>query len=100
MKQKKGMSDSRYSKKDKLLKAEAICEEECPLLYLEKDIDISFGHYSDEVETVFLIENPETNVRVTHLDVKHISERIKNEVSNRWQVGIIVSRPELFRHGD
>ncbi len=94
----KGMKDSRFSKKEKLEKVIAICEHECPLIYMEKDIEVSFDHYSDEVHTVFLREDPETKVRVTHEDVKHIAERIRTEVSERWHVGLVVSRPELFSY--
>ena len=86
---------NKKSKKEKLEKAKTICEEECSILYLEKDIDVSYGHYSDETETVFLIENPDTFVRVTHFDVRHIENRIKKEVDKRWLIGIYVTRPEL-----
>ena len=90
------MKDSRYGKKKKLDLVKEICEEECPKLYMDKDIDICFDHYSDEVHTIFLRENPKTTNRVTHEDVKHIAERIRNEVSERWHLGLLVSRPELF----
>ena len=97
MKDKKpGIKDKKYSKKKKLRMVEQICEEECGLLYLEKDIDVSYDHYSPEVHTVYIRENPETTNRVTHEDVKHIAERIRTEVSERWHLGIVVSRPEMF----
>ena len=79
----------------KLKRAEAICEEECNLLYMKQDIDVAYDHYSNDVHTIFLRENPKTTKRVTHEAVKHIDVRIKKEVSDRWQIGLIVSRPEL-----
>lgn len=95
-KKRSGISDKKYNKKQKLKLVKAICEEECNLLYMNKDIDVSFDHYSDEVHTVFLRENPKTTNRVTHADVRHIQERIHNEVTNRWYLGLLVTRPELF----
>ncbi len=44
---------------------------------LEEDIDIAYDHYSPEVQTIFLKEDPDTTVRVTHEAVKHISDKIK-----------------------
>jgi hypothetical protein len=87
---------SKKNKKDKLEKVKSICEEECNTLYLEKDIDVAYHHYSDETQTVFLRENPKTMVRVTHSDVKHLEKRIRKEVDKRWLVGLLVSRPEMF----
>ena len=95
-KKKPGIKDNKYSKKEKLRLVEKICEEECGLLYLEKDIDVAYDHYSGDVQTVFLKENPKTTNRVTHEAVKHIAERIRTEVSERWNLGLVVSRPEMF----
>ena len=90
------MKDSKLTKKEKIKLVKAICEEECNYIYMEKDIDISFNHYSPDVHTVYLRENPKTINRVTHKDVKHIQDRIQNEVSDRWYLGLLISRPELF----
>ena len=80
---------------NKLKLVKAICEEECNYLYMNKDIDVAYDHYSNDIDIVYLKENPETINQVTHADVKHIAERIKNEVSDRWHLGLLVSRPEL-----
>ena len=90
------MKDNTLSKKDKLKLVKAICEEECNYLYMNKDIDVTYDHYSNDIDIVYLKENPKITSQVTHADVKHIAERIKNEVSDRWRLGLIVSRPELF----
>jgi len=90
------MKDKRLELKEKLRLTKKICEEECNLLYLEEDIDLTYDHYSPEVGTVYLRENSKTVNRVTHASVKHIADRIKKEVGARWYLGLIVSRPELF----
>ena len=35
-------------------------------------------------------------LKVTHKSTKHIADRIKNEVSERMHLGLLVTRPELF----
>ena len=91
------VSKSEHSKKLKL--AKEICDEECGLLYLEEDIDVAYDHYSSEVETIFLKEHPDTVVRVTHEAVKHIADKIK-KLNKRWQLGLIVTRPEMFSYNE
>ena len=90
------MKDSKLTKKEKIKLVKAICEEECNYLYMEKDIDVGYDHFSPEVNTVYLKENPKTTNRATHAAIRHIRDRIQEEVSDRWQLGLLVSRPELF----
>ena len=54
------MKDSKLTKKEKIKLVKAICEEECNYLYMEKDIDVGYDHFSPEVNTVYLKENPKT----------------------------------------
>ena len=89
------MKDDKSSRKRKLKLVKKICAEECDLLYLNEDIDVAYDHFSPEVKTIFLRENPKTNVRVTHKAVKHIAKRIQKEVNDRWNLGLLVTRPEL-----
>jgi hypothetical protein len=91
------MRNKKSEFKRQISKAKRICEEECGILYLEKDIDIAYDHYSPEVQTIFLKEDPETTVRVTHEAVKPISDKIK-KINKRWQIGLLITRPELFQY--
>ena len=90
------MKNKKPELKKQLKLVKLICEEECNLLYLEEDIDVTYDHYSPEVHTIYLRENPKTTNRVTHTNVKPIAKRIKEEINDRWHLGLIVSRPELF----
>lgn len=90
------MGNKKLEFKKKLQLAKKICEEECNLLYLAEDIDVTYDHYSSDVHTVYLKENPKTTNRVTHASVKHIADRLKEEVGDRWHLGLVVSRPEMF----
>ena len=85
--------ESEFREKLKLVKE--ICEEECNLLYLTKDIDVTYDHYCSAVRTVYLREALKTTNRVTHTDVEHIEARLREEVETKWQLGLIVSRPEM-----
>ena len=88
------MASSKVEIKHMLKNVRKICKEECETLFLEKDIDVKYDHYSHEVKTIFLRENSETRVRVTHEAVKHIAKRIRKEVNPRWNLGLLVHRPE------
>ena len=89
------MNDKKNEFKKKLHKAKQICEQECDILYLSKDIDLTYDHYCSEVHTVFLRESPETVNRVTHASVAHIAKRLKEEVGDRWNLGLLVTRPAV-----
>ena len=54
------MKSKNFKFKEKLRLAKRICEEECNILYLEEDIDVTYDHYSPEVHTIYLKENPKT----------------------------------------
>ena len=82
--------------KEKLKLAKDICEEECGIIYMSKDVDISYDHFCSDVRILYLKENPETTNRAVYADIEHLEKRIRNDVSSRWQIGLLVDRPEIF----
>ena len=88
------MANKKTEIKKMLKKVKIIGKEECDKLYMEEDIDVQYHHYSPDVKTIFLKENRNTKVRVTHEAVKHIAKRIQKEVNPRWNLGLLVERPE------
>ena len=77
----------------------AICKEESDKIYMERDIDFSYDHYDSEVHTVYVREALNTTNEVTFDSLRQISDRIKEEVDSRWQLGILYENTEMM-HGE
>jgi len=89
------MKDKKLEINEKMRLVKDIIDFEIGLLNLEGEFRLTFERYSPEVHTFYIKEHKDSPKRVTHTDLKHIAERIKNEVNPMWNLGIIVCRPEL-----
>lgn len=90
------MKDKKLGMKDKLRLVKVICDKELAIINARGELKLSYEHYSPEVHTIYIREHRDSPRRVKHVDVKKIADRIREEVDPRWNVGLIVQRPELF----
>ena len=75
-----------------------ICKEESDKIYMERDMDFSYDHYDSEVRTIYVREAPDTTNEVTFDSLKQISIRIKEEIDDRWQLGILHENTEMMHN--